>query len=150
MTKLASDLTHLPGPDTECRDKGAEQNPLSEGFSCQRAERALAGAFLSKWRLCSMASVRVPKEQRASPAHLPCLPPSILAGWCWSMSLVQAGRYKQAPVVVIASSSSREPGAVGVGPRWCAGGLVWSGGSGLAREAANEQWSLWYLLHNKC
>lgn len=43
-----------------------------------------------------------------------------------------------APVVVIASSSCREPRAVGVGPRWCAGGLVWSGGSGLAREAASE------------
>lgn len=72
MTELASDLTHLPRRDTECRDKGAEQNPLSEGFSCQRAKHAQAGAFLSKWRLCSMASVRVPREhpQATFPASL--------------------------------------------------------------------------------
>ena len=74
MTKLASDLTHLLRPDTQHRDKGAEQSQLSEGFSCQWAKHALAGAFLSKLQVYSMA-LGSPKSrehpQTTFPAYLP-------------------------------------------------------------------------------
>lgn len=59
----------------------------------------------------------------------PSLPPSLHFSWLVLVHVFGTSREVQAaPVVVIASSSCREPRVVGVGPRWCAGGLVWSGG----------------------